>query len=280
MASPAEIQAQLERGWSVFLDMKSKDIERAKDGCGCCGNSTTQCLFLINTGLQWRVDNGIYDDTTDKLFSDMMEIIGAGTPVYGPTVDAGPSQIIYQPDDDVTMNGTVMVGDNPISQTMWTQLSGPNQANIVDPTSLTITINGMVPGTYVFKLTAVDTIGKIGFDTTTVSLVAANVVAYYWNQPTNVIPSENDIKELPSVSFVSGGDIVVPFAYSEVPAYSFVAYVLAEPSKTTWSDTVEFWNNGVVGEPGGLFSSYVTVGSLRVTVTNYKTQFINPIKFQ
>lgn len=280
MASPAEIQAQLERGWQFHSDLMARDLTKAASGCGCCGDSLTMCLYNILKSLQDRVDLGVYDDTTDKLYTDMMEIIGPGTPVYGPQVDAGAPQVILQPSDSVSMNGTVTAGDNPIDQIMWVQLTGPNQSNIVDPTDPQTVVDGLIPGSYTFRLSAIDTIGKIGSDTTVVTVEAADVVAYYWNQSDNSMPSYADILMKPSVSFVSGNPITVPFVDDGQPMYSFMAYPMSEPQRTQWSDVMEFWNNGTVGEPGGLFAAYITVGGFRVTVTNYKTQFINPIRFQ
>lgn len=280
MATPAEIQAQLERGWSVFLDMKGRDLDKAKSGCGCCGNSLTQCLFLINTGLQWRVDQGVYDDTTDKLYTDMMEIIGVGGVVYGPTVDAGVPQVIEQPNDSVILNGTVTAGDNPIDQVMWIQVSGPSLSNIIDPTSESTQVDGLVAGSYVFKLTAIDTVGKIASDTTVVTVEAADMVAYFWNQSDGSIPSPAFIRSQPSVTFVSGSPIVIPFNDDGVPMYSGVAYASIESVKPVWADVSEFWNNGVVGEAGGLFGAYTASDGLRITVTQYPTQFSNSIRFQ
>lgn len=280
MANPEEIQAQIERGWLFFSDLMEKDLAKKASGCGCCGDSLMTCLYNILISLRDRIDLAVYDDTTDKLYSDMMEIIGAGTPEYGPTVDAGPNQSISQPYTSITLNGEVTAGDNPIDQIMWIQVSGPSQATIVSPTQAVTDVEDLVPGGYVFRLSAVDTDNRVASDTTTVSVVAAGMVAYFWNQDDNVMPDISDILTMPSVSFVSGQPIVVPFADNGIPKYSFVAYLQAEPIKTVWADTVEFWNNGTVGQPGGLFSPYVSVGNLRVTVTEYPTQFEYSIRFQ
>lgn len=280
MASPVEIQAQIERGWEFFSDLMARDLTKAAGGCGCCGDSLTTCLYNILVSLRDRISLAVYDDTTDKLYTDMMEIIGAGDAVYGPVVDAGPAVNISQPDTTATLNGTVTAGDNPIDQIMWIQISGPNAAVITNQTSAVTGLTGLIPGGYVFKLSAVDTAGKVASDTTTVTVTAAGMVAYYWNQDDNVMPDIEDILTMPSVPFVSGQPIVVPFVDDGIPKYSFVAYLQAEPIKTVWADTVEFWNNGTVGEPGGLFSAYISVANMRVTVTEYPTQFEYDIRFQ
>lgn len=280
MASPVEIQAQIERGWAFHSDLMARDLTKASGGCVTCGDSLTSCLYNILVSLRDRISLAVYDETTDKLYTDMMEIIGAGTPEYGPTVDAGPNQSISQPDTSITLNGVVTAGDNPIDQIMWVQVSGPSQATIVSPTQAVTDVEDLVPGGYVFKLSAIDTANRVASDTTTVSVIAAGMVAYYWNQDDNVMPDITDILLKPSVPFVSGQPIVVPFVDDGIPKYSFVAYLQAEPIKTVWADTVEFWNNGTVGEPGGLFSAYISVANMRVTVTEYPTQFEYSIRFQ
>lgn len=238
------------------------------------------CLYNILISLRDRIDLGVYDDTTDKLYTDMMEIIGAGDPVYGPTVDAGSNQYITQPDDEITLIGSATEGSNPIDQTIWVQVSGPTQANIVDPTNLETLVEGLSPGAYVFRLTAIDTVGKVANDTMTVSVQAADMVAYFWNQDNSMVPDIDDILSSPSVSFVSGQPFSVPFSDDGYPRFSGVAYMSIEPVKTQWVDEVEFWNNGTVGAPGDLFSSYVQVSNMRVAITQYATQFNNAIRFQ
>lgn len=185
--TPETIQAELDRGWYFYGTLAEKDILKAQEGCGCCGNKLTQCLLFILVGLQWRVDLGIYDDTTYKLYNDMMLIIG-------------PSDIEY-------------------------------------------------------------------------------ATAYYWSQSDDIIPSYSDIIEKDDVEFPEGSGIHVPFNPSETPVYYFLAYPLLEPLKTHWEDTVVPTNFGDIGAGDDLFGAATTVTDLRVIVTNYPTQFDNPILF-
>jgi len=185
--TPEQIQSELERGWLFYLGLAERDIEKAKGGCGCCGDKLTQCLLFILVGLQYRVDLDVYDDTTDKLYTDMMEIIG-------------PSNIQY-------------------------------------------------------------------------------ATAYYWSQADDTIPSYSDILEKDDVDFPEGSGIHVPFDPSGIPVYYFLAYPLSEPLKTHWEDTVVPTNFGDIGTGSDLFGAATTVNDLRVIVTNYPTQFDNPILF-
>ncbi len=76
MATPIEIQSDLQFGWNFHLDLSEKEYEKSRSGCITCGNKLWPCLFSILNGLQYRVDQSVYDETTDKLHSDMMLIIG------------------------------------------------------------------------------------------------------------------------------------------------------------------------------------------------------------
>jgi len=64
---------------------------------------------------------------------------------------AGPDQTITQPTDFVLLNGD---GSSGINKTYaWTEISGPNTANILTPAEIFTTVTGMIPGTYLFQLT-------------------------------------------------------------------------------------------------------------------------------
>src|SRR5690606_37110971 len=123
---------------------------------------------------------------------------------YGPTVDAGPPVEITQPTDSAMLSGTVTAGDNPISQTMWVQVSGPQAAVIDDPTNVETAVTALVPGKYVFRLSAIDTDGRVASDMTTVTVVAADLFAYYWNQDDNTVPTIEDILMKSQAAYVSG----------------------------------------------------------------------------
>lgn len=278
MASPTEIQAQITRGWKFFSDLMARDLDKKMSGCSSCGDSLTTCLYNILIGLRDRIQLNVYDETTEKLYTDMMEIIGAGDPVYGPTVDAGPNQVIVNPSDPVFLSGTATAGDNPIVTTMWSQVSGPNGASFTNSADLNTGVTGLIAGTYVFMLTATDSIGLTASDTMSMDVLPANAVIYYWNQTGASVPDISDILNSDFVTFVSGSPAEVPFNDEGIPMYSGIAYLLTEPIKNNWKDKVEVWNNGTIGS--GLFGSYVTVSDYRVSITQYPTQFQNPIIFE
>jgi hypothetical protein len=66
------------------------------------------------------------------------------------TAYAGADQTITLPTSSVTLDGSASTGT--ITSYAWTQVSGPNTASISTPSSAITMANGLIPGSYVFKL--------------------------------------------------------------------------------------------------------------------------------
>ena len=66
------------------------------------------------------------------------------------TANAGSNQTIQAPTSSTTLNGSASSG--PITTYAWTQVSGPNTATIATPTTVTSSVTGLIPGTYIFQL--------------------------------------------------------------------------------------------------------------------------------
>lgn len=277
MRTPEQIQSDVDRGWGFYSDLAKNDLDKMASGCGCCGNSLTQCLLFILVSMDWRIEEGLYDDVTHKLDSDLLEIIGSY--VLGPSVYAGPDSNIIPPPFEGDLNGSVVAGQYPVDAVLWTQVSGPNTATITSPSTVSTTITGLDTGTYVFMLTATDVEGNSSRDTVSVAVNVAMVKAYYLNQPTDDIPDLETIMESPFVNFATGSDFTITFEGSVTPIYSVVAYPDTETTKTHWQDTVIPFNQGSIGSPEDLFGSVTIVGQFKVIITNYPTQFSNPIRF-
>ena len=280
MATHQQIQTDLIRGWDYFNYLSTQEAEKAESGFGCCGNKLWPCLFRIVNALQWRVDINLYDDTTDKLYSDMMEIVGDYSEGIGPIVDAGPDQIINQPASSTNLNGTVTPGDAPIVSTVWQQQSGPSQVIFGNPFDVDTTVSGMNnPGNYILRLTAMDSVGRSGSDPISITVQAVGVRVYYGFNLTGILPDQSTILNSDYVDAVLGADVIVPFENDGSPVYYWIAYVLTAPQKNNWQDTVQIFNYGIIGEPGGLFKAYETVNLYRVSITRYVTQILNPYRF-
>jgi hypothetical protein len=93
-----------------------------------------------------------------------------------PTVNAGAAQTITLPTNSANLTGTATGnGGATISTTTWTQSSGPSTATIVSASNLSTVVNGLVTGTYIFKLTATDNHGLSASATITITVNPANI---------------------------------------------------------------------------------------------------------
>jgi RHS repeat-associated protein len=77
-----------------------------------------------------------------------------------PVVNAGTNQTITLPVNSATLNGTATDDGLPNGTltTTWTQISGPAQAAIANPNQMATVVSFTQPGSYVFKLTASDSV--------------------------------------------------------------------------------------------------------------------------
>ena len=94
-----------------------------------------------------------------------------------PVADAGKDQTLIYP-----WVGTVLDGSashdifGSIKSYMWSQVSGPNTATLAAANSVKANVSGLVAGTYVFRLTVTDNLGKKASDDVTVTAMATPLV--------------------------------------------------------------------------------------------------------
>lgn len=86
-----------------------------------------------------------------------------------PTVSAGTDQNLTAATGTLTGTATA-AGGKTILARQWTQVSGPNTAVMATPNALSNAISGLIDGSYVFKLTAVDSDGISATDLITVAV--------------------------------------------------------------------------------------------------------------
>ena len=87
----------------------------------------------------------------------------------GFVVDVGPEQNIILPQKSITINSRV-VSANPVSKYLWTKQSGL-AATLVNAETSTLTVNRLVKGKYVFRLTATDSKGNSSYRDVTVNVL-------------------------------------------------------------------------------------------------------------
>src|SRR5438552_3521154 len=73
-----------------------------------------------------------------------------------PTADAGSSGSITLPVDNVILTGSGTDADGKVVAFLWSEVSGPNAANIINPGSPSTPAKGFMEGTYLFQLMVTD----------------------------------------------------------------------------------------------------------------------------
>lgn len=86
--------------------------------------------------------------------------------------------------DSIKLIGSATDADGTIAGYMWSQVSGPNKSNIINPGSATTYINGLISGKYVFQLMATDYKGAVGVKSIEVTIIQKTV--YPYNLPPQV----------------------------------------------------------------------------------------------
>src|SRR5215203_1745173 len=95
-----------------------------------------------------------------------LEIVG-GSGAGGnqsPTVNAGSDQTITLPTNSVQLSGSAGDGDGFIASYSWSKLSGPSEGSISNASIANPTVNGLVQGSYTFRLTVTDNGGATASD--------------------------------------------------------------------------------------------------------------------
>jgi len=90
-----------------------------------------------------------------------------------PVANAGDSKAITPPDDSETLSGTGTDSDGQIVAYLWSQISGPSAALIVNPGSATTDVEDLSEGAYLFQLMVTDDKGATGVDTARITVSPA-----------------------------------------------------------------------------------------------------------
>jgi hypothetical protein len=104
----------------------------------------------------------VKDDDGASKSDDVKVIVNAS-----PTVTAGADKLISLPTNYVTLYGSASDSDGTISSFSWSKISG-GAATLSGATTKTLSISGLVAGTYVFRMTAKDNLGATTSDDVTV----------------------------------------------------------------------------------------------------------------
>lgn len=117
-----------------------------------------------------------------------------------PVINAGPDQTIFLPNSTAYLNGEITGGS--ASYIKWSKISGPSSFNIVNPSSLSTSVTGLVEGVYSFQLELKDSGGSTYYEKTQVSVIGGLLPAV------NPLYTTNGLE----YSYYEG-------SYSNVPAF-------------------------------------------------------------
>lgn len=88
-----------------------------------------------------------------------------------PVAVAGPDQTVPASWNYLRINGNGSHDpDGWLASVRWSQVSGPNTVTFASPLSGNTLVNGMIVGTYVFRVTVTDNKGAVSYDQTTVTI--------------------------------------------------------------------------------------------------------------
>jgi hypothetical protein len=173
-----------------------------------------------------------------------------------PKVDAGPAQVVTV--DAVTLTGSASDTDGRVVAYLWSQVSGPSKAHILNEGSATTSIKDLKNGTYLFQLMATDNKGATGVDT--VSVQAKLPIAQTLTLQPASNPNEyqlgyylgsyfsNGTLECALESWTKNGDqldvrMVLKFDLSSIPANATVTgarlYLYSYPAPTQSGNITE-----------------------------------------
>jgi hypothetical protein len=115
-----------------------------------------------------------------------------------PVANAGSDINISLPNTSAQLNGGASKDpDGTITKYAWSKLTGPSSFNFADASSAATMVNGLVVGTYVFRLTVTDDKGLTAYDD-------MNVIVSNTTTPTNQAPTAdagaNQVITLPTSS--------------------------------------------------------------------------------
>ena len=91
-----------------------------------------------------------------------------------PVANAGQAQTITLPTNTVTLSGSGTDADGTVVSYNWTEISGPATFTIVNGSSASTSVTGLVAGIYQFQLLVTDNSGATGTDIVQVTVNRCN----------------------------------------------------------------------------------------------------------
>nr|WP_304494619.1 tandem-95 repeat protein [Chryseolinea lacunae] len=138
-------------------------------------NQNTDALTVLNLvqGV-YKFKITVTDNNGGTGTDDVQVTVLPATTNQPPVANSGGNKIIQLPTNTVTLAGSGTDSDGSIASYAWIKTSGP-AATLATPTNASLIVNGLLQGTYVFRLTVTDDKGATAASSATVTVLPATV---------------------------------------------------------------------------------------------------------
>jgi gliding motility-associated-like protein len=148
-------------------DMWAERINAAKPAVATVVTKFTGLDNASATQRAYRADN---QADTPNLYQWLLQYRRAAN--AAPTVSAGANRVDHLPlaNGSLTLTGQATDADGSIATWAWSQVSGPNAAQLAGASTASLVARGLVAGSYTFRLTVTDNLGATSTAEVTVKL--------------------------------------------------------------------------------------------------------------
>ena len=227
-------------------------------------NAAAATTTLTNLAQGTYVFKLTVTDNSGASASTTVKVIVNPAPNQPPVANAGSDITITLPTNSTTLNGTASYDpDGTIASYAWAWVSGPSQYSITNTGAATTTLNNLVQGNYVFKLTVTDNNGASTSATVNVTVNKAPNQAPIANAGSDIV------MELPTNSTILNGTAsndpdgtIVSFVWTWVSGpsqYSIANATTATPSLSNLSQGTYVFRLTVTDNEGASSSASVTI---------------------
>lgn len=175
--------------------------------------STTVTGLVDGTHIFMGTVEDAHGQTANVFTTIVVSTVGNVSPV----ADAGIDQSITLPVNTVNVSGSGSSdADGTISSYAWTKISGPSTFTIASASNQNTAINGLVEGTYVFRLTVTDNGGATDTDDITIEVEPAPPVPTCSGVKYTAYPAGDDDGYYDNIDLQPGDTLVLEGDFSYV----------------------------------------------------------------
>ena len=147
-------------------------------------NATAAATGLTNLSQGTYVFRLTVTDNNGATAADDISVTVNPAANQAPTANAGSDVTLTLPINSTILTGSGYDPDGTIVSYAWTRVSGPTTFTLVNANASSTALNGLVQGTYVFRLTVTDNSGATATDNVTITVNAVT-------PPANQAPTAN-----------------------------------------------------------------------------------------